>query len=216
MSIKEIKSDFKRTVDNLPIDQKADLYFESRKKSLKHLNHGEIEKSYKEILKGDRLYSDNSALDTDRLFHKAHHRYLEYDCTYNHFKLFRFLLMTQNEKTHGYVNLLIEIKNIREFLKENTSNPEDVINYLNQRYEQFYDEMKESVELAASMQIDMENNENFKEHNLFKDIDPIGYTVEDLYPDRYNQIAYKIADKINNVKQSKIDKLEQSIKALRD
>ena len=104
MNINIIKNELNRTVDNLPIEDKTDIYFESRKKSLKHFNHGEVEAGYKEVLRGDKLYTENR--HDARMFHEAHHKYLEYTSTYDHFKYCRTLLLAQIENYVGIINCL--------------------------------------------------------------------------------------------------------------
>ena len=123
--------------------------------------------------------------------------------------------MAQNEKTYGIINVLIEIKKIKEILKEKTNSPEDVITFLDKEYDKVYKEMLDSVDVSAAMHVDLMENEHFKEHNYFTDIDPIGYKPEDLEHERYNRIAGEIVKRMNKANQSKLDNLEATILRLR-
>jgi len=216
MNINSIKTDLNNTVKRLSVEDLSELYYEGRKKSLKYLNYGEFEKAYKEILKSDKIYAENSARDDYRLFHKAHHRYLEYNCAYEHFKYYRALLMAQNTETYGFTMVLAEIKRFKKAIKENNIDSEDLINYIDLEYERTYEYIKKSVRVLVHMQHDLMNIDEFKKHNHFEDIDPYGCTIEDLEIDKYNKIAAEITEKINNTNDAKIKKLEQSIKLLRD
>lgn len=216
MNTATIKNDLNKTMERLSVEDLSELYFESRKKALKHLNYGEIEKSYNEILKGDRLYHKNASRDDKRLFHKAHHRYLEYNCTYDHFKYFRALLMAQNTETYGFTMVLAQLKRFKKELKNKGIDSEDLINFIDNEYEREYKYLKKSVSVLVHMQHDLMQMDYFKEHNYFEDIDPFGCTIEDLETERYNKIAGEIIAKINSANDTKIKKLEQSIKTLRD
>jgi len=216
MNTATIKNDLNKTMERLSVEDLSELYFESRKKSLKYLNYGELENALKEVLKGDRLYHKNSIRDDKRLFHKAHHRYLEYNSTYEHFKYYRALLMAQNTETYGFTMVLAQLKRIKKELKNKNIDSEDLINFIDNEYEREYKYLKKSVSVLVHMQHDLMQMDYFKKHDYFADIDPFGCTIEDLETERYNKISGEITAKINSANDTKINKLNQSIKALRD
>jgi len=88
---KKIQNEMKNVVSKLSPDQLAEIYFQDRKRFIKLCMNGEKNKAINLLQKDDNFYKNNYQKDVD-LFHKSHHKYLDWYSDYLYFTMLRELI----------------------------------------------------------------------------------------------------------------------------
>lgn len=178
--LQKLKNNVKKAVSTLPPENKAELYFEKRKHSLKLGMQGEQKKFLEAIKKCDEFYEENAIGDDYYRFHRAHHKYLNWSTDYTHFRGYQQLLAGADRERDIYKQEL-KVMDTLNYLLENyktlgfdftIENALKVVKTIKKRDETT---IKEYDETIPQLEQQVEDDEVFQKNNYFRDVDTLGY-----------------------------------------
>lgn len=192
-NLQKIKHNFQKTVFNLPSSKLAEIYFLERKEFIKKGINGQKTKALAALNRSNKLYRENSYKDPN-LFHKAHHRYLDWHTDYLYFQMQQDLIANAKREEEHRKNDLDFIKSTTFLLRFSMDNKDNetiewVLESLEKWIKHRVEELSEYPGIIKEIEDNIETNEFFKEHNYFKDVDPIGF--RDLSWKKYTDIKFK-------------------------
>lgn len=194
-----IKKSLKNVVSTLSPDKKAELYFQDRKQYIKLGMQGEPKKALELLKRNDRFYDEHYREDPNS-FHLAHHKFLKWSHDYTYFQHQQGIIaFTDREKIiyESHLEIIETLEYCLKVYKEYCLNEQN-----DKEFSDFFDHMLVMVskfkirlnnevrsleDVIPEIEKIVEDNEHFKEHDYFQDIDSIGY--KNLTWDKfYNQM----------------------------
>ena len=178
--LNKLRNNVKKAVSTLPSENKAELYFEKRKHSLKLGMQGEQKKFLEAIRENDEFYKENAIGEDYYSFHRAHHKYLSWSTDYVYFQGFQQLLAGADRKREIYKRELKVMNTLEFILKHHEELGPDftiskclwAVSKVRKRYETT---IKEYDETIPQIEEQVETNEHFQKNNYFQDVDTLGY-----------------------------------------
>ncbi len=178
--LQKLKNNLKNAVSTLPLESKAELYFEKRKHSLMLGMQGEQEKFTEAIRKCDEFYKENAEGNDYYKFHKAHHKFLNWQTDYIYFRQYQHLLAEADRERDIYKFELQVMDTLDHFLENyktlgfdfTIDNALKVVKIVKERAETA---IKDYDETIPQLEQQVENDEYFQKNNYFRDVDNLGY-----------------------------------------
>ena len=192
-NLQKIKHNFQKTVSSLPSYELAELYFLERKEFIKQGLNGQKTKAMAALHRSNKLYKENYYKGPD-LFHESHHRYLDWHTDYLYFQMQQDLIANAKREEEHRKKDLDFIKSIKFLLRLSMENKDNetiewVLESLKKWIKHRDEELSEYPRIIKGIEDTIESNEFFKEHNYFKDVDPLGF--RDLSWKRYGDAKFK-------------------------
>ena len=190
-NIKKIQKEMKNVVSKLSPDKLAEIYFQDRKRFIKMGMNGEKNKAIKLLKKNDDFYKINHQKDED-LFHKSHHKYLNWYYDYLYFTMLRELIARAKKEQESQDQERMFLQYIEKCIEtyQHTKDEEilkNVLKVLKPRKKWLYDNLNDFPDVIKAMETQIEENKYFKEHDYFEDVDPLGY--KNLDPELWYKIT---------------------------
>jgi len=191
VNLNKIKNEIKDTMSKLSPDKLAEIYFQDRKRFIKLGMQGEKKKALDLLRRNDNFYKDNYHKDKD-LFHKSHHKYLDWYSDYMYFKMLQELIARAKKEEEyqnqelvfiEYIELCIEIY---QYSKDEKL-LKNILNVVKPRRQRLKDNLNDFPDVIKAMESQIEDNKYFKEHNYFEDVDPLGY--KELDPELWYKVT---------------------------
>lgn len=204
VSLEKIKNNLNDTISNLSPNKKAELYYKNRKRFIKLGLDGERNKALELLKKNDEFYREHYQEDPD-LFHKAHHKFLDWYSDYQYFMQHRELLISaKRDQSYlaGDMNLIIYIKQyIESYLKtEDKKQLTILLKMLKERENSTFRELLEMNDVIQDIMVQIESNQFYKKHDYFQDVDPLRFrdlSLESYFNVRGNSWSNNGPEKIN-------------------
>lgn len=178
-NIQTLKNTLKKAVAGLSTDKKAELYYQDRKQYIKYSMQGEQQKAMELLKRNDNFYKEYGREDPN-LFHQAHHKFLDWSHEYTHFQHYQGLIAEADREKDIFKQQLevmegldLMLKNYKDFRDETSiNNALEIVEIVKTRLS---NQVKEYDEIIPELEQQLEENEYFKKHDYFQDVDPIGY-----------------------------------------
>ncbi len=178
--LQKLKNNLKNAVSTLPPESKAELYFQKRKHSLMIGMQGEQEKFIEAIRRCDEFYNENAIGENYYSFHQAHHKFLDWNIDYVHFRGFQQVLASADRERDIFKSEL-QVMDALDHLLENyktlgfdftIDNALEMVKIVKKRTEKT---IKEYDETIPQVEQQVETDKYFKKNNYFQDVDNLGY-----------------------------------------
>lgn len=179
VNLQKLKNKVSKTVSKLSPDKLAEIYFMDRKRYIKEAWYGDPKKAKEILRKNNQLYEDKYLKDMD-LFHKSHHKYLDWFGDYHWFMDFQDLIANAKREQHLRENDLTIFKSILQLLilyqeSKNENSLKKLIESVEIVVNKRDEELSEYPMIIEGLESQIEKNQIFKDHDFFQDVDPLGY-----------------------------------------
>lgn len=179
-NLNNLRKNIKNTVSSLSPENKAELYFQKRKHSVK-LGMECNERKFKEATrKCDELYNKNVNGPEYYNFHNAHHKFMDWTTDYVYFQRYQDVLAGADRERSIYKSNLQMIETL-EYLLENYDElghdftMDNSLKMLKMVKDKTETTIKEYNETIPQIEQQVEDNEYFRKNNYFQDVDSLGY-----------------------------------------
>lgn len=180
VNLQKIKNTLKNAVSGLSSDKKARLYFQDRKRFMKLEMEGQHKKAMEVLKNNDEFYKKHQREDP-HTFHKAHHDYLNWSHDYTYFQEHQGTIAYADREKEMFQDGLKIIEFIESSLHlyrecKDEDFMEHALELIGTCKKRLNHDIKHYTEdLIPELERQIEENEYFREHDYFQDVDPIGY-----------------------------------------
>ena len=176
-NLKKIKNELNDVVSKLSPDKLAEIYFQDRKRFIKLGMNGEKNKAIDLLKKNDDFYRNNYNKDVD-LFHKSHHKFLDWYFDYLYFMMFRELIARAKKEQKYQDQEILFLQYVESCIETYQHTKEEillknVLRVLKPRKHRLNDNLNDFPDVIKAMESQIEENKYFKKHDYFEDVDPV-------------------------------------------
>lgn len=199
-NLQNIKKNLKGAVNELPSDKKAELYSEDRKRYIKLGMEGKQKKAMELLKRNDEFYKEYSGEDPN-VFHQAHHKFMNWSHDYTYFQFFQFMIATADREKDIHEFHLEIVETLKSLLNNYQQFQEkEFLDYALRLVEAFNERLSKDLteynnEIIPGIKQKVMDNEYFKEHDYFKDVDPLGFkniTWDEYYAQKCKLLSIDI------------------------